>query len=115
MIVKSVLKEEPLTLSEVRALLDEVRQKRAGETEELGYELRRAIKHAELFAEVTPERSRKMVEELLKFEKVSPEVALKIADIMPQNRDEIRAIYAKERFTLTEDELDKILDVVLMG
>lgn len=115
MIVKSIMKEEPLTLSEVRAVLDEVRKKRAGETEELGYELRRAIRHAEIFAQVEPARSRMIVEELLKFEKVSSEIALKIADIMPQNRDEIRAIYAKERFTLTEDELDKILDVVLMG
>ena len=46
MIVKSVLQEDILTLAEVREILDQIRLKRADE-EELGYELRRAIRHAE--------------------------------------------------------------------
>ncbi len=114
MIVKSVLQEELLTLAEVKEVLDQIRQKRADE-EELGYELRRAIRHAELFAKGTAEESRRMVEELMKQEKTTSEIAVKIADTRPATKDELRAIYAKERFTLSEEELDGILEIVFRG
>lgn len=104
-----------MTLTEVKAILEEVRLNRSGETEELGYELRRAIRHAELFASQDVDSAKSMVNELLEHEKITPEIATKIVDIKPLTRDEVRAIYAKERFTLSEDELDGILDVVLRG
>lgn len=114
MIVKSVIKEELLTLAEVKEILDNIKLKRADE-EELGYELRRAMRHAEIFAKGTAEESRHVIEELTKLEKMTPEIAIKIADIRPKTKDELRAIYAKERFTLSEDELDRILDIAFMG
>ena len=114
MIVKSILQEEILTLAEVKEILDRIKEKRADE-EELGYELRRAMRHAELFAHGTGEESRSIVEELMKLEKITPEIAVKIADIRPANRDELRAIYAKERFTLSEEELDGILEIAFRG
>lgn len=103
-----------MTLAEVKEALDEIRLKRADE-EELGYELRRAIRHAELFAQGTAEESRRMVEELMKLEKMTQEIAVKIADIRPITKDELRAIYAKERFTLSEEELNGILEIVFRG
>ncbi len=114
MIVKCILQEELLTLAEVKEILDQIRLKRA-EEEELGYELRRAIRHADLFSKGSAEESRVMVAELMKMEKMNREIALKIADIRPVNKDELRAIYAKERFTLSEEELNSILDIVFRG
>ncbi len=115
MIVKNILSEELMTLAEVKEALEEIRLRRADEPEELGYELRRAIKHADVFSHGTGEESRKMTEELSGLEKMTPEIAVKIADIRPKTKDEIRALYAKERFTLTDEDLDAILDVVLRG
>ena len=114
MIVKSVLQEDLLTLAEVKELLDQIRLKRADE-EELGYELRRAIRHADLFAKGTAEESQAMVAELMKLEKMNKQIAVKIADIRPTTKDELRAIYAKERFTLSEEELNSILEIVFRG
>ena len=114
MIVKSVMQEELLTLAEVKELLDQIRLNRA-EEEELGYELRRAIRHAEIFAKGTAEESRQMVVELMKLEKMTREIAVKITDIRPITKDELRAVYAKERFTLSEEELDGILEIVFRG
>jgi DNA-directed RNA polymerase subunit F len=114
MIVKSVLQEDLLTLAEVKELLDQIRLKRADE-EELGYELRRAIRHAELFAKGTAEESQAMVAELMKLEKMNKQIAVKIADVRPTSKDELRAIYAKERFTLSEEELNSILEIVFRG
>jgi DNA-directed RNA polymerase subunit F len=114
MIVKSVLQEDLLTMAEVKEILDQVRLKRA-EEEELGYELRRAIRHAELFSKGTAEESRAMVAELMKLEKMNKVIAVKIADVRPVTKDELRAIYAKERFTLSEEELNSILEIVFRG
>jgi DNA-directed RNA polymerase subunit F len=114
MIVKSVLQEDLLTLAEVKEILDQIRLKRADE-EELGYELRRAIRHADLFTRGTAEESQAMVAELMKLEKMNKQIAVKIADIRPTTKDELRAIYAKERFTLSEEELTCILEIVFRG
>jgi len=114
MIVKNILQEEILTLAEVKEILDRIKEQRADE-EELGYELRRAMRHAELFAHGTGEENRRIVDELMKLEKMNSEIAVKIADIRPANRDELRAVYAKERFTLSEQELDNILEIIFRG
>ena len=114
MIVKSVLEEEFLTLAEVKEMLDQIREKRADE-EELGYELRRAIRHAELFSKGSAEENTGVVAELMKREKMTRTIAVKIADIRPVTKDELRAIYAKERFNLSEEELSNILEIAFRG
>jgi DNA-directed RNA polymerase subunit F len=112
MIVKEVLSEELLTLPEVKGMLHEIMEERLSNEEELGYELRKAINHAEMFSKTTPEKARDLVNKLLELEKMKPEIAIRIADVMPQSRDELRSLYAKERFTLTEEELDEMLTLV---
>ena len=112
MIVKEVINEEMITLAEAKEILLDIKDKRTEQEMELGYELRRAINHAESFSKTDALKSRKLVEELLKLEKMKPEIAHRLADIMPASFDEIRSIYAKERFTLTEEELTTILDFI---
>lgn len=112
MIVKQVISEELLTLPEVKELFNGIKKDREKEEKELGYELRKAIAHAEMFSKLTPEKSRELVNELMKLEKMKPEIAVRIADTLPLSNDEIRSIYAKERYTLTENELKQILELV---
>jgi DNA-directed RNA polymerase subunit F len=113
MIVKQVLKDETLTLPEVKNILDHLKEERETDGKELGYELRKAISHAEVFSKISAKKSRELVDELLKHEKMKPEIAIRIADILPLSNDEIRTIYAKERYTLSEDELKHILELVV--
>ncbi|MDP3104883.1 MAG: RNA polymerase Rpb4 family protein [Candidatus Methanoperedens sp.] len=113
MIVKKVLQEEGLTLPEVKKILDHIKEERETEGKELGYELRKAISHAEIFSKISAKKSRDLVNELLKLEKMKPEIAIRIADVLPLSNDEIRTIYAKERYTLSEDELKQILELVI--
>ena len=112
MIVKEVISEEMITLAEAKGILLEIKEKRVEEDMELGYELRRAINHAELFSKTDGPKSRELVEKLLELEKMKPEIAYRLADIVPATFDEIRSIYAKERFTLSEEELTNILDLI---
>jgi DNA-directed RNA polymerase subunit F len=112
MIVKQVIGEDLLTLSEVKEILERIKEEREKEGKELGYELRKAMSHAQMFAKLDARKSRELVNELMKLEKMKPEIAVRIADILPLSYDEIRSVYAKERYTLNEDELKQILELV---
>ncbi|WP_101298222.1 RNA polymerase Rpb4 family protein [Halegenticoccus soli] len=112
-IFKEKLDEEYLTVSEVKELLIEVNAEREGDEErDLRYELARAIEHVNRFAVLDPEESRELVAELRELEKVDEATAYKIADLLPRDRNELRAVFAKQRYALDGDELDEILNVV---
>jgi DNA-directed RNA polymerase subunit F len=112
-IFKEKLEEEYLTVSEVKELLATVEAERAAdEDRDMRYELARAIEHVNRFAELSVEDSRALVEDLQEHEKVNESTAFKIADLLPQTRDELRSVYAQERYSMSGDELDELLDIV---
>ncbi|PSP84606.1 DNA-directed RNA polymerase subunit F [Halobacteriales archaeon QS_1_68_17] len=112
-IFKEIVDEEYLTLAETKDILADVERERAlDEDREMRYELARAIEHVNRFSTLDPAESREFVDELLAIEKVDEPTAYKIVNLLPRDRDELRAIYAQERFSLSGDELDDILDIV---
>lgn len=111
--VKRIVSEERMLLPELRETLLAVEAARLESGEEMSYELRKSIEHANQLSKTSSERACALVDELLKLEKMKEEIAYRIANLMPRTRDELRAIYAKERFNLTADELDEILDLVM--
>ena len=112
-IFKEKIDEEYLTLAETKELLADVEAERAADPDrEMRYELARAIEHVNRFTVLDPEESEQLVEDLLELEKVDEATAYKIANLLPQDRDELRSVYAQERYTLSGDELDEILNVV---
>mgnify|MGYP000143735606 FL=1 len=112
-IFKEVLDEEYLTTPEAKELLADIEAERAlDEDREMRYELARAIEHANRFAVLDAEESRELVEELLELEKVDEATAYKIADILPEDRDELRTLFAQGRYSLSGEELDDVLDIV---
>ena len=111
--VKAVISEERVTLPEIRSVLLRVESERLAAEKEMSYEFRRSMEHANTLSKTDPEKARDLVAELVKMEKMKPEIAYRIANIMPKTRDEVRAIFAKERYTLTPEELDKIIELVM--
>ena len=112
MIVKEVLNEELLTLAEVKEILSKIAEERKEQGTEVVYVFRKALHHADQFSKISGKKSRELVNKLLKLEKMKPVIAVRITDILPQSRDEIRSIYAKEKYTLSNEELDQILDYI---
>jgi len=100
-------------LPELRDTLLAVEAARLESGEEMSYELRKSIEHANHLTKTSAEKARDLVDALMELEKIKEEIAYRIANLMPRTRDELRAIYAKERFNLTPDELDEILDLVM--
>ena len=112
-IFKETLDSEYQTISEVKELLADVEMDRAADPDrELRYELARAIEHVNRFGELSPEESRALVEDLTEHEEVDLPTAIKIADLRPQSRDELRSVFAKRRYQLDGDELDAVLGTV---
>lgn len=112
-IFKEKVDEEYLTLAETKEILADLERERAAdEDREMRYELARAIEHVNRFATLSPEESQEFVDKLLDLEKVDEPTAFKIANTLPRDRDELRTIYAQERYSLSGDELDEILNVV---
>ncbi|MDR0438893.1 MAG: RNA polymerase Rpb4 family protein [Methanocalculaceae archaeon] len=117
--VKKIISGEMMSLPELREVLISIRDQRANEGSEtktstrmMSYELRKSIDHADSLGKCDPATSRVLIDELNNLGKIRPEISYRIVNIMPKNRDELRAIYAKERYTLLPEDLDKILDVL---
>jgi len=64
------------------------------------------------FTVLDPEESNELVAELQELEKVDEATAYKIANLLPEDRTELRSVFAKERYTLDGEELDEILNVL---
>ena len=107
MIGRKAVNEKPVTMGEVAGILS----KKNPET--MIYEQKTALDHLQKFAKVKAVDSRKLVDEILKLnEKFKLHHAVKVADLMPEDEGDVKAIFAKERFTLTKEEIKALLDVV---
>ncbi|TKX58196.1 RNA polymerase Rpb4 family protein [Halorubrum sp. SS7] len=112
-IFKEKLDEEYVTTSEAKEILVEIEEERAAdEDRDLRYELARAIEHVNRFADLDADESRELVEELTDLDQIDVPTAVKIADLLPEDRTELRSVFAQERYSLDGDELDEILNVV---
>jgi DNA-directed RNA polymerase subunit F len=104
---KRVVKEKPVTLAEVLETLEKA--KKRGELE---YWQRLTYDYAQKFSKLEPSEAKELVGELLKLEKIKEHQAVAIVDLMPQTKEDIELIFAKERTRLEEDDIRKILEIV---
>ncbi len=112
MAFKEVIDFQYITISEAKEIMEKIAEERKA-VSELTFETRRALKHLRLFSKLPADKARELVSELEKLPQVGRrDLAVKIADIMPRVRDEVRIIYAKERVTLTPEQIDEILEVL---
>ena len=97
-----------VSLAEVKNIL----KKMSKERKEISYEHRIALEHAQKFAKLPVNKTQNLIKELMKLEHIEEIHAYKIADLLPTSEDDVKAIFAKERFTLSENEIKNILEIV---
>lgn len=102
------MEESYMSLAELKVILDKDKSVRG----ELNPEQQYSLSHASLFARISPDKVPAMVKELMEIPMMSPFNALKIVDLMPTHLDDVRAIFAKERFSLSKEDADKVLEIV---
>ncbi len=104
------IKETPMTKTDVGLIVE----KREKEVEELLYEQRLTLEHIRKFNKLKKKDAKGLVEGLLKVnDKIKLRHAVKVADLLPRDEGDVKAIFAKERFALTKDEVKEILSIVL--
>ena len=109
---KEVKEFKYITISEAKEIMEKITKKRQ-ENAELLFETRRALKHLRNFSKLPSEKAEELVEELVKLPQVSRrDIAVKLADLMPRIPDEVRIVYAKERFNITLEQIDEILEII---
>ena len=80
--------------------------------EQIQYEHKLALDHVRLLAQSSPKDSKAIIEKVIGLEHVDGYYAAKIADILPMHPDDVRSIFARERFSLGRDEIDSIINAV---
>lgn len=104
------MSEQYLTLAEVRDLLTAEAETRGQES--LLASQKHALEHAQAVCSISLEDAKAIVDEVSQIDVVTDSVAYKIADILPRNPEDVRAIFSKERVTLEKDQIQVILDIV---
>ncbi len=102
-----VVSVKPVPMAEAKELLEK-REK----GKELGYEQKLAAEHLKKFTKLKPAEARKFIEDINGIVRMSPETLATLANVLPQNQDELRLIFAREKFSLKEEEIAKILETV---
>ncbi len=102
------MEEEYVSLSELKVILEKEKGARTDLTPEQQY----ALSHAAAFGRVAPEKVPEMVKELMEVPMMSLANAVKVADVLPTHLDDVRAIFAKERFALSKEDAEKVLEIV---
>lgn len=102
------MEENYLSLSELKNLLEKEKDNRGSLSQEQQY----ALQHAQLFSRIGITKTKELIKELMQIPMIDFSIAVKIADIMPIDSDGVRAILAKERFSLSKEEIDQVLKIV---
>ncbi len=107
MIGRKIVDEKPITMAEVA----EVLSKKDPET--MIYEQKITLDHLQKFSKLKPKDALKLIGEVLQLnEKFKQQHAVKVADLLPEDEVDVKAIFAKERFSLTREEVNALLEVV---
>ena len=102
-----VIEVKPVGMPEAKKIMLSREKKK-----ELSYEQKIALEHLNKFTKLTPAEAEKFLEELSQVLRMSPETMVKILDLTPKNPDELRMIFSREKFSLKDEEVKKILEIV---
>ncbi|MDO9045684.1 MAG: RNA polymerase Rpb4 family protein [Methanobacteriaceae archaeon] len=105
MIGKKVLETEPISVAEVKDILEGFAQEH-----ELNYEQNISLDHVIKFSKLELEESIKLIGEL--EEVVKKKYAIKITDMLPEDLADLRLLFAKERVPIKSEDLEQILKIV---
>ena len=107
MIFMKLIEAKPVGMPEAKEILT---SRETGK--ELSYEQKLALEHLKKFTKLNQTESKKFLEELSNVLRMSHETMVQILNVMPKNSDELRMVFAKEKFSLKDDEIEKILGII---
>lgn len=80
---------------------------------EAGFEQTKTLEYSKKVAKLDKKKAYEMIDEIMAaIAKINRAKAVKIVDLMPKTPEEITQLFAKETFTLTEEETAKVIEIV---
>jgi len=104
------MEQRYVTVAEVKDLLEAEGEKRGAEF--MLTSQKYALDHAQKTCLISKEKAEAIVAAAGEFDFVTEPVAVKIADMLPEYPEDVRSIFAKERVTLENDQIEAILEIV---
>jgi DNA-directed RNA polymerase subunit F len=105
--IMEIKDEKFVSWSEGKAIL--LKKEKEGEP---GYEQKNALEHLRKFSNLSQKNLKEMEEALRKIERLKEKHLVSIVNMLPENPDELRLIFANEVITLSDDDKKKILSIV---
>ena len=99
--------EQPVPAALVKKLLSKREKEK-----ELAYEQKVTLDHLKKFCSLSENAADELLEELAGIEKLNDRQKVNIVNLLPQDLDELRIIFANERVDLSDGDKKKILDTV---
>lgn len=105
------MEQRYVTVAEVKDLLEAELEKRGGMDFMLASQ-KSALDHAQKTCSISKEKADAIVAAVSEFDFVTEPVAVKIADLLPEYPEDVRAIFSKERVALDSEQIESILEIV---
>lgn len=105
-----IVTEKVVSDLEAKELLEK-REKKG----ELKYEQKNALEILRKFVKSEPERIKTVLKELESIETLRDKHVVAIANFLPEDKNDLRAILHKEYSNFSEEEIEKIIEIVKKG
>ncbi|HLD15858.1 MAG TPA: hypothetical protein VJB94_04750 [Candidatus Nanoarchaeia archaeon] len=105
-----ILNENPITLTELREKLKEIKKR----DKELTFRANKTLEYIEVFSNVKVEKAASLRKSILDLSigRLKERHIVKVVDVMPKDIDSLKAIFTGENLTLKADDLVKIMDIL---
>ena len=103
----NLLKEEMITNAKAKEALSII-----GKEDDMKYEQKNAYDNLKKFVNLDPKRIEALVKELEKNKKLRERQIVAIANMLPEDTDDLRIILQREYSNYTQEEISLILDLV---
>ena len=107
MIGKKTVGEKPVTLAEALEILE-----KGKEEGEPGYAQRLTHDYAQKFAKLSAKKAKELAGELLKLGTIREHQAVALVDHMPETKEDVQLIFAKERTRLEDKDIEKVIELI---
>ena len=102
-----ILTEEDISVSEVKKLMEERKKDK-----DLVYEQKICTEYLEKIPKLPLNKIKSIYEDLSKITILKPRYIVMIINMLPDNEDEVNALFSKERTNLKKEEIKQIVEIV---
>jgi len=110
MVDMTIVEQKPLMMADVKEKLSAVKK----ETKELNFRAEKVHNYLQEFVSIKGKDAEELYKKLagLGLQRLREKHIVKIIDIMPEDAESLKALFAGEAISLKQDELKQILDAI---